>query len=663
MDAVEGAAGALGPLGPRMPWQRLLLALLVAGLLGLRLAGSFQPANQDHQAVRTATPPGSAAELTVRGQLLGDPRAGSGPDSPCRAPLAGSSDRVELLFPAACPPLQQGWWVEASGKVRHPAPAPHPLLHGTAERLARQGLSGQLAVETWQLLRRPATPVAELRRRLARRLGAVGGAERGGLLAALVLGSAVVPLPVEVREVFRVAGLSHALAASGFHLSVLLGAVLPLSRRLPRLPRLLLAAGALGLFLLLAGPQPSVVRAVLMAGAALLLLEGRRRGRPVPILLSTVGVMLLLQPGWLQDVGFQLSVGATAGLIITARPLEGWLQQRLPAWLAGALAIPLAATAWTLPLQVLHFGVVPLYGVPANLLAAPLLTPLTLGAMGLALVALVLPALLPLLARPVLWLAQALLLLCQGVAHLPMAQWQTGRPLPALVLLLGLGTAALVVPELARRWRRLGAGLVGAAVVLHLLWIGGDRLLLVHQGPRDLLVARHHGRAALISRGSDGLSCRTAGQLASGLGIPRYDWLLLLDPVASTVPPCWQALAGLSLSTGESGTPLLPGQILHSPGLEATALAADSRGLQLRIGERRWLLLPDRQDLWSWEAGGRSPSSSPLWLGFQPTARERRQLRQAGVTVLWWSGTPPKPGEPLPAGWQASGDSGSLQTG
>jgi len=106
------------------------------------------------------------------------------------------------------------------------------------------------------VLERPAPPIAEVRRRMAAALLASGGPERGGVLAALVLGSAVVPLPAEVREAFRAAGLSHALAASGFHLTVLLGAVMALGRRLPRPPRAALAIGAMLLFLLLAAPSP-----------------------------------------------------------------------------------------------------------------------------------------------------------------------------------------------------------------------------------------------------------------------------------------------------------------------------------------------------------------------------------------------------------------------
>jgi competence protein ComEC len=123
-----------------------------------------------------------------------------------------------------------------------------------------------------------------------------GGPEAGGVLAALVLGSAVVPVPLEVRDAFRVSGLSHALAASGFHLTVLLGAVMGLARSGPRPLRWGLALGAMVLFLLLAGPQPSVVRAVVMGAMAFLVQESGRRSRPLGVLLLCLLLMLLWQP-------------------------------------------------------------------------------------------------------------------------------------------------------------------------------------------------------------------------------------------------------------------------------------------------------------------------------------------------------------------------------
>ena len=97
--------------------------------------------------------------------------------------------------------------------LRRPLPAVHPLLPGSAERLARQGSWSQLRVESIEVLQRPRTPLADLRRDVAQRLQQAVGPRRGGSLAALVLGSAQVQLPEDIREAFRMAGLSHACTA------------------------------------------------------------------------------------------------------------------------------------------------------------------------------------------------------------------------------------------------------------------------------------------------------------------------------------------------------------------------------------------------------------------------------------------------------------------
>ncbi|EDY38682.1 DNA internalization competence protein, ComEC/Rec2 family protein [Cyanobium sp. PCC 7001] len=162
---------------------------------------------------------GSGEVVLLRGRLLSDAQPAGG--GQCRALLQLPVGRTELRLPA-CEPLQDGWRLAVQGRLRQPQPAPHPLLAGPAERLRRVGAATQLQVEQLTVLSRPPTPVADLRRALAQRLVEAAGPERGGVLAALVLGSARVPLPDTVRQAFRAAGLSHALAASGFHLSVVL---------------------------------------------------------------------------------------------------------------------------------------------------------------------------------------------------------------------------------------------------------------------------------------------------------------------------------------------------------------------------------------------------------------------------------------------------------
>jgi len=655
---------------PGRRWLQLVWGLLLAVLLLRVVLVALAPAAPaPGDPVLRLPASGQPLEVELRGRLLADPVASGGPSSgsaaaPCRALLQLPVGRTELRFDS-CPPLQEGWRLQVRGRLRRPQASPHPLLSAPAERLARQGAFTQLQVQDVEVLQRPATPVADLRRRMAQALLQQAGPDRGGVLAALVLGSAVVPLPAEIREAFRASGLSHALAASGFHLSVLLGVVLPLGKRLPRLGRLGLAAAAMGLFVLLAGPQPSVLRAVLMGAMALAVLESGHRGRPLGILAASALALLLARPDWLLDVGFQLSVVATAALVISARPLELGLRRWLPGWLAVATAVPLAASLYTLPLQLLHFGVVPLYAVPANLVVAPLLTPLTLGAMALACLAVLLPPLLPLAAAPVAWLCGLLVAVVKAFAALPMAQWQLGRPAPLLVLLLSLALAGLTLPGLLRRWRRLGLGLLALVVALHLGALGADQLLLVHQGRLDLLVARHRGRAALVSGSADGTSCSQAAQLARGLGVQRFDWALLLDPVAPEQPDCWRGQAGLVLATADASQPFQPGQTLASPGLPAAPVAIESRAMQLQLGRMRWLLLPDRQALWAWRdqqspsptRHGKPASFDGIWLGFRPSGRERAQLDSLGAGRIWLSG--PAPGR-WPAGWSASGASGSL---
>lgn len=644
----------MGDGGRRCLWFWLGLVLLLVVRINLV---AFSPASPGPGDPANLAKP--ALELALEGRLLADPSA-VGDGRACRALLQLPIGRTELRIDP-CPQIQEGWQLRVHGLLKRPMDSPHPLLSAPAERLAHQQTFSQMKVDSLEVLRRPPTPVADLRRHLADALLKQAGPAEGGVLAALVLGSAVVPLPGEVRDAFRAAGLCHALAASGFHLSVLLGAVMPLGRRLARPLRMGLALGAMGIFVLLAGPQPSVLRAVLMGAIALVVLESGWRAKPLGILFASLLALLVAFPQWLLDVGFQLSAVATAALMVSARPLEEGLGRWLPKAAAAALAVPLAASFWTLPLQLLHFGVVPIYAVPANVVVAPLLTPITLGAMLLALVAVLLPPLLPLLLGPVAWLCGLLLVVVRWFAALPMAQWQLGKPMPWLVLALVLAVLAVALPGLERRWRWFGVATISGVMVVQLGWLGSDQLLLVHQGRLDLLVARHQGRAALVSLQGDGFSCGQAQALAKGLGIQRWDWSLLLDPMPVANPGCWRQDSNLVIASGEGSPPLLPGERLESPGLVAESLASFSRAVRLKVGQSDWLILPDKQALWSWRDQanpGADPPIDGVWLGFKPRLQEQRWLDQQGAKRLWLSGNLAKRPARI---WSATGTSGSLQ--
>ncbi|MBL6742129.1 MAG: DUF4131 domain-containing protein, partial [Synechococcus sp. BS301-5m-G53] len=184
------------------------LCLLVLLVLRGVLWGAPTPSQSDPSRL-IQTP---AVTVELNGRLLSDVRRfPSGCSVLLKVDRVGArwaKGRTELQLPYCSAPLLQGWRVQATGVLRRPLPGAHPLLPGSAERLARQGSWSQLRVESLEVQRRPWTPLADLRRGVAQRLQQAVGPRHGGFLAALVLGSAQVQLPEDLRQAFRVAGLS-----------------------------------------------------------------------------------------------------------------------------------------------------------------------------------------------------------------------------------------------------------------------------------------------------------------------------------------------------------------------------------------------------------------------------------------------------------------------
>jgi competence protein ComEC len=179
-----------------------------------------------------------------------------------------------------------------------------------------------------------------------------------------------------VVDDFRLAGLSHLLAVSGANVAFVLALVAPFARRARLGVRLGLGLAVLLVFGTMTRWEPSVLRAIVMASIALL---GAFLGRPVPArrgLLLAALVLVLADPFLLRSVGFLLSVGAAGGIVLLARPIA--LRLPGPRWLREPLSVTLAAELGVAPVLLSTFGTVPLVALPANLLAEPLVGPLTM---------------------------------------------------------------------------------------------------------------------------------------------------------------------------------------------------------------------------------------------------------------------------------------------
>ncbi|MGO1544719.1 MAG: ComEC/Rec2 family competence protein [Gulosibacter sp.] len=171
----------------------------------------------------------------------------------------------------------------------------------------------------------------------------------------------------------KVSSLTHLTAVSGSNIAIIVAGIIALGRLLgwSRTVRIAAAGFALAGFVLLVTPQGSVVRAAAMAIIVLLLEGFSRPVAGVPVLALAVIVLLAADPWLSHDYGFALSAAATAGLLIGTRPVATWLERWLPPPIALLIAVPLVAQVACQPILLMLDATLPIYGVLANLLAAP----------------------------------------------------------------------------------------------------------------------------------------------------------------------------------------------------------------------------------------------------------------------------------------------------
>jgi competence protein ComEC len=201
----------------------------------------------------------------------------------------------------------------------------------------------------------------------------------GGLLPGLVDGDTS-RLPPDVVADFKTTGLTHLVAVSGANVAIVLGAVLMVARSARLRARGQAIAGTLAIvaFVVVARPQPSVLRAAAMGLVVVVALATGRRRRALPALCAAVLLLVYVDPTLARSVGFALSVLATGALLVVAPPLRESFARRMPRWLAEALAVPTAATLVCSPVIASFAGQVSLAAVPANLLAEPAVAPATI---------------------------------------------------------------------------------------------------------------------------------------------------------------------------------------------------------------------------------------------------------------------------------------------
>lgn len=182
-------------------------------------------------------------------------------------------------------------------------------------------------------------------------------------------------LSPQLKESFRVTGMSHILAASGYNISLfsltflsfILGT--PIGRR----KGLMLTTLFIACYMVMAGASPAVIRAGIMGLLVVLEKWLSRKASFTNILLLTVSLMLLSNPYVIYDVGFQLSFVATIAILTLTQPMKKRCSF-IPEFFGfrEAFAGSLAAIVLTLPIILWHFGSVSVVAPIVNLLVLPL---------------------------------------------------------------------------------------------------------------------------------------------------------------------------------------------------------------------------------------------------------------------------------------------------
>lgn len=247
------------------------------------------------------------------------------------------------------------------------------------------------------------------------------GADAPELVIGVVLGDDT-GLEAATTKNMRASNLTHLTAVSGEHVALVLAATLTLCGPLPVRLKTLIGLFTLVGLVLLVQPSGSVLRAAAMGSVQLVGLSVGRQASALPAWAAGAIVLLLIDPWQACDWGFVLSIAATGGLIMLAPGIERQLGRVMPTFFAQLAAIPLAAQLACGPLLIALNPHISMWGVVANMLAAPVVAVVTYTGLAATALATLLPSLAQLLVLPALWGCAWLECIAHFFAHLPGAQ-------------------------------------------------------------------------------------------------------------------------------------------------------------------------------------------------------------------------------------------------
>jgi competence protein ComEC len=497
---------------------------------------------------------------------------------------------VLLRLPGGRSP-PQGAVLDLVGEIR----LPRGPQNGFDERtwLRRHGVHVVVRADRWRIVGRRGglSGLADrLRERLSRGMAPGLHGERRAVIAGIVLGEDE-GLSEELRARFRSSGLYHLLAVSGQNVALIAGGAIMLVylAGLSRIVGEVVALGAIGGYVMAVGWQPSVVRAgVAGALASLAWLASRPSDRWYFLLLGA-GLLLGWSPYSLLDAGFQLSFAAVAAIFVVVPRLQQTLAgYPVPRSLGEVVAVSGACGVATAPILLTQFGVIPVYSIPANALAAPVVAPLLGIALVTAIVAPVAPPLAAVLAWVNGWLAVYLAGCARLMGGLPYAAVSARTAIVGAMAIVGL--AYVLTRFRGPRRAQVVAIAVAAALVAGgwRLYSGpspppspsGLRITFLDVGQGDGALIQVPGGSVLVDEGPP--EAKVAAQLGR-LGVKTLSMIVLTHPQRDHVGGAKDVLR--QLQVGIVLDPAIPSESSDENGALAEARRHHVRIVVARAGE------------------------------------------------------------------------------
>jgi competence protein ComEC len=375
----------------------------------------------------------------------------------------------------------------------------------------------------------------------------------------------------------------------------------------------------------------------------------QRRSRPVIGLIITAVLLLLYQPLWIWDLGFQFSFLATFGLVTTSRSISERLEW-LPPAIAELVSVPIAAYVWTLPLQLLVFGKLTPYSLIANVFTTPLVMIGTYGGIISGLLGIIFVP----IGAAIAWLLYPLLHwtidIAQWINSLPNSNMSVGAiAIWQMLVAYALFMAIWLVPWFAKM-QRWTIAFVIASVVLFvpngIAQTNNFQVTLPAFNDVPVMLIKNQNQTVLINSGDRQFASFTLAPSLQKLGINRIDWAIATD-TQPDVSDGWNTLISNSVAIAQfrdislgvspkpyqnlqealakANTPLaslkMGDKLTINNEIEIQVINQSPNVLKIKTGELSWLLLANVD-----------PKAQ------QAIVANKTLLPQLSANILWWTG-------------------------